>query len=263
MKIFQKYFKLENNINVNLFLMFRCLPLRIEFSGKSLLEIVFILIHMPCHMDTINGETQHKENSEKITAAAENLNNPLADDNPQTAGVADSRENLAPDPEKSSNPEVAIPAASMVDFLAPELQQLREQLLRVQADFDNYRRRAIRDQDDLRRFASADFIGELLPILDSFELGLKSIQEDSNTLSGFQMIFMQLQTLLAAKGVKEIAPQGELFNPQWAEAVAYVYDGDVPQEHVVQMVRKGYFLHDRLLRPAAVVVSKGAQREEK
>jgi molecular chaperone GrpE len=215
-------------------------------------------------MDMINEKAQHGQNPENTTAEIESLNDQLTESNQSAVDAPDSGENLVPNPEKVTDPGTEIPVSvSMADFVTLELQQLREQLLHVQADFDNYRKRAARDQDDLRRFACADLIGELLPILDNFELGLKSVPEDSNTLSGFQMIFTQLQTLLTSKGVKEIASQGELFNPQWEEAVAYVYNGDVPQEHVVQTVRKGYFLHDRLLRPASVVVSKGAQTEEK
>ncbi|MDR2812949.1 MAG: nucleotide exchange factor GrpE [Puniceicoccales bacterium] len=215
-------------------------------------------------MNAINEKIQHGQDSENAVTEHENLNDQLVENDQSVIDIPDSGENLVPSPEKIADLRTETPASvSMADFVTLELQQLREQLFRVQADFDNYRKRAIRDQDDLRRFASADFIGELLPILDSFELGLKSTQENSNTLSGFQMIFTQLQALLAAKGIKEIAPNGELFNPQWAEAVAYVPDGDIPREHVVQTVRKGYFLHDRLLRPASVVVSKGAQTEEK
>jgi molecular chaperone GrpE len=208
-------------------------------------------------MDTIDEEIQQDQGPENIIAEAEKLDNPSLESDRDRA--RNGSEILVSKPETATDPSEEIPVSMSVgDFATLELQQLKEQLLRVQADFDNYRRRAARDQEDLRRFACMDLIGELLPILDSFELGLKSAQENSNTLSGFQMIFTQLQTLLASKGVKEIAPQGEVFNPQWEEAVAYVYDGAVPQEHVVQTVRKGYLLNDRLLRPAAVVVSKGA-----
>jgi molecular chaperone GrpE len=77
------------------------------------------------------------------------------------------------------------------------------------------------------------------------------------------MIFTQLQTFFTAKGVREIVVQGGLFNPQSEEAVAYVYHDEIPEGSVIQTVRKGYFLHDRLLRPASVVVSKGTKVEEK
>jgi molecular chaperone GrpE len=211
-------------------------------------------------MDTIDEKTQRERNPENTTPEIGDLGGPSIEANRHRADL----DSLIPDSGKVVDLPIEVPVnGSVADFVALELQQLREQLLRVQADFDNYRRRAVRDREDLRRFACADLIGELLPVLDSFELGLKSMPEGSRALSGFQMIFNQLQTLLTAKGVKEIAPQGEVFNPQWEEAVAYVHNEDIPQEHVVQTVRKGYFLHDRLLRPATVVVSKGAQTEEK
>ncbi|MDR2371692.1 MAG: nucleotide exchange factor GrpE [Puniceicoccales bacterium] len=215
-------------------------------------------------MDTIDEKTQRERNPENANPEIEDLDSQSIENNQDMANLSDNKENLIQELEKIANLQAEIPVnISVTDFVAQELRQLREQLLRAQADFDNYRKRAIRDQDDLRRFACADFIEELLPVLDSFELGLKSMRENSHALSGFQMIFMQLQSLLATRGLKEIAPQGEAFNPQWEEAVAYVHDESIPQEHVVQTVRKGYLLHDRLLRPAAVVVSKGAQMEGK
>jgi molecular chaperone GrpE len=215
-------------------------------------------------MDTIDEKTQRERNPENVTPEIEDLGSLSVENNQNMANLSDNKEKLVSDLAKIANLYAEIPAnMPIADFVALELQQLREQLLRAQADFDNYRKRALRDQDDLRRFACADFIEELLPVLDSFELGLKSMPENPHALSGFQMIFTQLQTLLATKGLKAIAPQGEAFNPQWEEAVAYVHDKNIPQEHVVQTVRKGYLLHDRLLRPAAVVVSKGPQIEEK
>ncbi|MDR1434984.1 MAG: nucleotide exchange factor GrpE [Puniceicoccales bacterium] len=156
-------------------------------------------------------------------------------------------------------PNLTIPEPIFQD---DRVQQLKEQLLIVQADFDNFRKRSTRDQDDLRRFACAAIIEELLPILDHFEMGLKSTQMDKSMLSGFQMIFSQLQTLLMNKGVKEIAPAGTPFDPLQQEAIAYIHHGEVLPEYVVETVRKGYLLNDRLLRPASVVVSKGKPLEE-
>jgi molecular chaperone GrpE len=155
-----------------------------------------------------------------------------------------------------------IPNHSGADSLQNDLQQLKEQLLIAQADFDNFRKRSVRDQEDIRRFACAALIEEILPILDNFEMGLKSVKVDDGTRSGFQMIFAQLQSLLFAKGLREITTANAPFNPLREEAVAYVDHETVPQEYVVETVRKGYLLHDRLLRPASVVVSKGKPPEE-
>lgn len=155
-----------------------------------------------------------------------------------------------------------IPPTIAADSLQNDLQQLKEQLLIAQADFDNFRKRSARDQEEIRRFACATLIEELLPILDNFEIGLKSVKIDANTHSGFQIIFTQLQTLLSAKGLREISAADVPFDPLQQEAVAYVDHQTIPQEYVVETVRKGYLLHNRLLRPAAVVVSKGRAAEE-
>ncbi|MDE6576409.1 MAG: nucleotide exchange factor GrpE, partial [Opitutales bacterium] len=160
------------------------------------------------------------------------------------------------------NEDVSVPKdilgdVAIVSDLSKELQQLQERLVHTQADFDNYRKRVAREQEQLQRQAASGVIDALLPILDNFELGLNSVQAEAGVLSGFQMIFTQLQSLLKARGVAILAPKNEPFNPQQEEAVAYVNHDEVPEEYVVETVRKGYCLHDRLLRPASVVVSKG------
>jgi molecular chaperone GrpE len=144
-----------------------------------------------------------------------------------------------------------------------EIQRLREQLLQIHADFDNFRKRSTRDQEEVRRSAYAAIIREILPILDNFEIGLKSAQVDTNILSGFQMIFSQLQALLVQRGVQELAPTNTPFDPLQQEAVAYIDHSEIPQEYVVETVRKGYRFNNDLLRPASVVVSKGQPPEEK
>lgn len=162
-----------------------------------------------------------------------------------------------PPAEEVSVPKDILGDVAIVADLSKELQQLQEKLVRTQADFDNYRKRVAREQEQLQRQAASSVIEALLPILDNFELGLNSVQADAGVLSGFQMIFTQLQALLKERGVAILDPKNEPFNPQQEEAVAYIHHDEVPEEHIVETVRKGYCLRDRLLRPASVVVSKG------
>ena len=145
--------------------------------------------------------------------------------------------------------------------LSQELEKMKNQLLQAQADFDNYRKRVAREQAEIRQYASSKFIEALLPILDNFELGLKSTQENEQLTAGFQMVFSQLQTLLTDKRVTEIVTEHIEFDPQQEEAMAYVHDEEIPEGHIVQTVRKGYKLHNKLLRPASVIVSKGKEVE--
>jgi molecular chaperone GrpE len=210
----------------------------------------------------MSAQTHHPSISpeKSQTSLPEAFNNQAAENAPSEAQNA---QDLSPVNGEIPTNTAEIPPSVAADSLQNDLQQLKEQLLVARADFDNFRKRSARDQEEIRRFACAALIEELLPILDNFEIGLKSVKIDGNTRSGFQMIFTQLQALLSAKGLREISAADVPFDPLLQEAVAYVDHQTVPQECVVETVRKGYLLHDRLLRPAAVVVSKGQAAEEK
>lgn len=173
-------------------------------------------------------------------------------------------EDLSASSVEEEKEEVRIPKDFDVAFtagLSKELQKMQGQLAQAQADFDNYRKRVARDHAEIRQQAAGKIIEELLPILDNFEIGLKSVSGDKSITSGFQMIFTQIQTILKNNGVVEIMPEHEAFNPEQEEAVAYVADPNVPEGQVVQTVRKGYLLHKKLLRPASVIVSKGSEEK--
>lgn len=164
--------------------------------------------------------------------------------------------------ERNGNPEAlkepeSVQKRAGEDSLAFKIRQFQEKLLRAQADFDNFRKRSLKEKEEIRRFANAALIKELLPILDNFELGLKSVEATPEVLAGFQMVLTQLQTVLAEKGLEAIDPDNQPFDPLQEEAVAYLPDENVPEGNVIQTTRKGYSLNGKLLRPALVVVSKG------
>lgn len=192
---------------------------------------------------------------EKVDQATEN---PLSD---QESGPEILQEESKKE-EHNGNPEALKETESVQekageDSLAFQIRQFQEKLLRAQADFDNFRKRSLKEKEEIRRFANAALIEELLPILDNFELGLKSVEAIPEVLAGFQMVLTQLQTVLAEKGLEAIAPENQPFDPLQEEAVAYLPDENVPEGNVVRTTRKGYSLSGKLLRPALVVVSKG------
>jgi molecular chaperone GrpE len=214
----------------------------------------------------LNPVPNPKQNlPENIQNLSENILHPQSQPppNPQniTQNPQEINQNLPPIDAKIPDNLLNSPNPTEPSYSQKELQQLKEQLLIAQADFDNFRKRSTRDQEDIRRFACASIIEELLPILDNFEIGLKSIVNNDNTYSGFQMILSQLKTLLINKGLKEIIVANTPFNPLQQEAVAYVHHPEILPEYVVETVRKGYFLHDRLLRSVSVIVSKGKLSE--
>ncbi len=163
-----------------------------------------------------------------------------------------------PAPETSSSAEpAASPEAARVAALEAELAQLKDALLRASADQQNQARRHQRDQADLRRFAAAGVLEDLLPALDSLRLGLASAegQPGAAVAAGFALAVQQLEAALAGHGLKEIPALGQPFDPARHEALSQEAAADKAEGTVLRVLRTGWTLHDRLLRPAGVVVA--------
>jgi len=138
----------------------------------------------------------------------------------------------------------------------------RDAQLRAIAELDNVRRRLERERDAAVKFANENLLRELVNICDSLELGLKAaenpeVQAQARALiEGKQLTYKQLMALLEKFGVRQLDPVGKPFNPDQHQAMSMVESPDVAPNHVVSVLQKGYTLHDRLLRPATVVVAK-------
>lgn len=168
------------------------------------------------------------------------------------------------------DPEVAIDTEETPDIeaLKAEAAKAREywdKLLRTTADFDNYKKRAARERQDAVKFANEGIIGTLLPVLDNFEMALTAMGNAQDPAiqslqSGVSMIHQQFKKALADAGLEEVDAANQKFDPNFHEAVSQQETADVPEGHVVQQLRKGYKLRDRLLRPASVVVAKKPAR---
>lgn len=136
-----------------------------------------------------------------------------------------------------------------------------ERLLRTTADFDNFKKRAAREKQDAIRYANEALLEKLVPVLDNFDAALSAVQSDSAGASqsmqtGVTMIFQQLKKVLTESGLEEVDATGQQFDPNLHEAVSQQESAEVPEGKVLQQLRKGYKLRDRLLRPATVVVAK-------
>ncbi|MSU33575.1 MAG: nucleotide exchange factor GrpE [Pedosphaera sp.] len=164
---------------------------------------------------------------------------------------------------------------TLVDFtpetLAPEqIQALKaegakaaelfERLLRTTADFDNFKKRAARERDETRKAAAEGVIVRLLPILDSFEKAMAAANQPNTNIdvlkAGVLMIHGQLRAAFSELGLEEISVLGQPFDPALHEAVSQLETTSAPEGQVVQELRKGFRLRERLLRPASVVVAK-------
>jgi molecular chaperone GrpE len=168
---------------------------------------------------------------------------------------------MTPSPDPSSSPDAApaeaSPEAARLAALEAEVGQLKDALLRATADQQNQARRHQRDQADLRRFAAAAVLEDLLPALDSLRLGLASAdgQPGAAVAAGFTLAIQQLEAALASHGLKEIPALGQPFDPSRHEALSQEASADKPEGTVLRVLRTGWILHDRLLRPAGVVVT--------
>ena len=210
-------------------------------------------------------------NQEKEFAAEQKLIDDMAPLQPALeSGVVQEENSAMRNVETPSAPEEesAEANARRTDYSQDDLAQLKAELnkykdiaLRSVADLDNYRKRMAREKDDAIRYANASFLERLIPILDNFELGLQAAKAgggQSAVQDGMMMVFKQLQEFLASSGVETIDATGKHFDPNLQEAIAQEENAEVAEGFVIRQLRKGYRLKDRLIRPANVVVSKGA-----
>ena len=162
--------------------------------------------------------------------------------------------------EKSADrPAVAVGPEDELKTLREERSVLLDRLARLQAEFDNARKRAAREQSEFREYAVADAIKALLPILDSFDRALAA-HAGEESFRGIELINRQFHDALAKLGVRPIPAAGEPFDPHLHEAVEMVDTTDAPDHTVLEELQRGYKLKDRLLRPAMVRVARNPNK---
>jgi molecular chaperone GrpE len=147
-------------------------------------------------------------------------------------------------------------ATSETEKLKVEREALLDRLARLQAEFDNARKRAAREQQEFREFAAVEVIKNFLPILDSFERALKANADSTDFRNGVELIYRQFQDALQKIGVQPITALGKPFDPRIHEAIEMVDTSEVPDHHVLDELQRGYKYKDRLLRPAMVRVAR-------
>ncbi|MCB1120036.1 MAG: nucleotide exchange factor GrpE [Verrucomicrobiae bacterium] len=146
-----------------------------------------------------------------------------------------------------------------------EKEELYQKVLRAAADFENFRKRTIREKEELRKFATSGLIEEMLPVLDNLELGLAAAEnhpEAKAVSDGFRMVAQQIVSILQNNGLECLDPEGEDFDPNFHESVGFQPSDEIADHKVLQVVRKGYMLHGRILRAASVIVSSGPAKQE-
>ena len=184
-------------------------------------------------------------------------------------------ESLKPEtPENEANeapPENPMPISAPSAMTPEEIEELKtaaakakdhwDQLVRATADFDNFKKRVAREKQEASKFAHESLLLKLIPVLDNFDKALSAAQttQGASTQSlqtGIAMVHQHLKSILAEAGLEEMDATDKPFDPNWHEALSQQESADLPEGHVLQQLRKGYKLRDRLLRPAGVVVAK-------
>lgn len=142
--------------------------------------------------------------------------------------------------------------------LQKEKDDLYDRLLRLQAEYDNFKRRTQKEKEAERKYKAQDIVNDLLPVLDNFERALQVEQTEatSNLIEGISMVYRQLQDVLTNNGVEVIETEGKEFDPNLHHAVMQVEDEAHESNHIVEELQKGYMLKDRVIRPSMVKVNK-------
>ncbi len=152
-----------------------------------------------------------------------------------------------------------------LEVKSEEARTTNDKYLRLAAEFDNYKRRSQRDQSDAIKFANEKLIKDLLPTLDNLERAIQSAQEQNSTgplLEGIVLTHKQFLETLTKLGLQQISSLGEPFDPSKHQAVAQVESETAPSNSVIEEYQKGYFLHERIIRPAMVTVAKQQTNQE-
>jgi len=172
---------------------------------------------------------------------------------PENEAETDFVVELEDDPEAIDEDVRKTPALSEAPFTSD-----REQLIRLRADFENFKKRVDRTREATERHAAAQLVSRLLPVLDNFERALSAARQaggDTTFQDGIGLIFRQLLDELRKEGLTAVDTVGEQFDPELHEAVATTKESGLPANTVVEEMQRGYLLHGRLLRPALVKVS--------
>ena len=156
--------------------------------------------------------------------------------------------------------EQSVPAAE-VERLQGERDQLLDRLARLQAEFDNYRKREARERSEYRDYQMANTVEQFLPVLDNFQLALRSQGTAEQLRSGVDLIVRQMEEIVRSLGVQPIPTVNTQFDPRLHEAIEMVERNDVPDQQILDEVRRGYTLRERLLRPAMVRVANNPKQK--
>jgi len=167
----------------------------------------------------------------------------------------------APGPGDPARGEAPGAAADELEQARSDLAEIRDRWIRLNADFENFRRRTLKEREEAYQFGHQGLAKDLLPAVDNLERAIEAARKSEvgdleGLLQGLELVQRDLESVLSKHGVTEVEALGQPFDPSKHEALAQLPDASVPPNTVVQVLQRGYRLRDRLLRPAQVMVSK-------
>jgi molecular chaperone GrpE len=227
---------------------------------------------------TFNRENRNRQ-GEYLSMGAENVNDERANDNNQIDEKNISEKNVSDEQLKSGktqlaengdmadnkteadqNKESEQPVTSELEKLKAEKDDYYDRLLRASAEFDNYKKRANREMTELRKYANESLTRELLSVVDNLERAIMMSTENQTAVDsiveGVDMTLKEILKILEKFYVTPLISMGEVFDPRFHQAVGQEESEDSPANTIIKELQKGYMIHDRLLRPAMVIVSK-------
>jgi len=146
-----------------------------------------------------------------------------------------------------------------IEELKQQLAFEKDRVLRLAAEFENYKKRKQRESDEFKKFANEMVFRQLLTVVDNLERAISSTKKNSDEaglLEGVKLTYKEILKLFETFNVKPVEAENQMFDPNFHQAVTQIETDDFPENHVSTVLQKGYLLHDRLIRPAMVVVSK-------
>ena len=195
------------------------------------------------------------QESEKIKSKEE-------EQNPDSEESIDNNEDLSAESENADSKTSNHNLNKRVQETYSKNEDLQDRYVRVLADLENLKRRQIKERDEAVQRTRSQIMGDLLPSLDAFQMGMQEAEKDESTKNifvGISMAFKQMENVLGEYGLEIINPDGSEFDPKFHEALSYQESDDVKEGFVLKTIRIGYRIKDKLLRPASVIISKGKE----
>jgi molecular chaperone GrpE len=188
----------------------------------------------------------------------------IREENAQEKEIEKESSESEPEEKEAPGEEKELTPDQEMARMQQEVEQANDMMLRLAAELDNYKKRVAKERESLIRYAAQDVLQELISVLDNFERAIESADKSKDFVSfleGVKMIYKNMYDVMGRKGLVRIDAVGETFDPNVHEAVMQVTSEEHPENVVVEELQKGYMLHDRVIRPSMVVVSKGKGEE--